>query len=144
MNEIGKTHQTGDAAPQTTGESPARPTGGALHPRVYAIVIALVAWFVLAVWLFAGGGVTDYLLFIVSGFIFTAVALPLILAAVRRDDGDATAPSYRDWAAADFRIWDGRLSGRQAAVQVLLPIAAAAVGMTIFGIALHVAERGGV
>jgi hypothetical protein len=35
----------------------------------------------------------------------------------------------------------GRLSGAQAATQILLPIAAVAIGMTVFGIALHVAEH---
>ena len=36
---------------------------------------ALVAWFVLAMWSFAGGGLVDYLLFIVSAFLFVTVAL---------------------------------------------------------------------
>jgi hypothetical protein len=54
-----------------------RPTTSWLHPRVYGAVIDLVTWFVVWVWSFAGIGVTDYLLFIVSGFIFIAVSLPL-------------------------------------------------------------------
>ena len=40
-----------------------------LHSRVYALLIGFAAWFALAVWSFAGSGVTDYLLVIVSGFI---------------------------------------------------------------------------
>jgi len=31
--------------------------------------------------------------------------------------------------------WTGGVSGREAAVQILLPIAAVAIGMTIFGLA---------
>jgi len=124
-----------------------------LHPRVYALAIGLAAWLVLSVWSFAaGGGTADYLLFIVSGFIFVAVGLPFILSRVQRaDDGamDDGAPreirplSFRDWAAKDFAIWEGRLSGAQAALQVLLPIAAVAFGMTAFGIAVHIAEHSG-
>jgi hypothetical protein len=121
-----------------------------LHPRVYAAVIGLVAWFVLGVWSFAGVGVTDYLLFIVSGFIFIAVSLPLILSRVGRADnatnGDAAnsdenPASFRDWARWDFDTWQGRLTGTQAATQILLPIAAAAFGMTALGIAFHIVEH---
>ena len=117
-----------------------------LHPRVYALMIGFALWLVLSVWLFAGNGVADYLLAIVSGFIVIAVALPLILSRVTRID-DATVDdkpqSFRDWSAADFDTWQGRLSGAQAATQILLPIAAVAIGMTVFGIALHVAEHAG-
>ena len=55
-----------------------RPTTSWLHPWVYGAVIGLVAWFVVWVWSFAGIGVTDYLLFIVSGFIFIAVSPHLV------------------------------------------------------------------
>jgi hypothetical protein len=117
-----------------------------LHPRVYALMIGLVLWLVLSVWLFAGNGIADYLLVIVSGFIVIAVALPLILSRVTRIDDaadDDEPQSFRDWSAADFDTWQGRLSGAQAATQILLPIAAVAIGMTVFGIALHVAEHAG-
>lgn len=122
-----------------------RPVVSALHPRVYAVVMGLACWLVLSLWLFAGGGPVDYLLFIVGGFIFIAVMLPLILSQVTRMDGATperdTQRSYRDWAASEFDTWQGRLTGRAAAVQILLPIAAVAIGMTLFGIALHVAEH---
>lgn len=128
-----------------------RPVNKVLHPRVYKLAIALAVWLVLSVWIFAGGGVTDYLLVIVSGFIGIAVALPLILSRVGHNDparGRAEPDveqqtSFHDWADSDFDTWQGRLSGRQAAVQILLPIAAVAFGMTAFGIALHIAEHGG-
>jgi hypothetical protein len=120
----------------------------ALHARVYALLVGFALWFALAVWSFAGGGLSDYLLVIVSGFIAVVVALQLILSRVGRrrgvDDKDDNQTSLRDWAAADFEIWQEHLSGAQAALHVLLPIAAAAIGMTAFGIAYHIAERGGV
>ena len=55
-----------------------------LHSRVYALLIGFADGFALAVWSFAGSGVTDYLLVIVSGFIFIVVALQLILSCVGR------------------------------------------------------------
>lgn len=106
----------------------------------------------LAVWSFLGAGVTDYLLFIVSGFIFFTVALTLVLSRVGHvlnatqdaaaNCDDDKPQSFREWAAKDFDTWQGRLSGGQAAILILLPIAAAALGMTAFGIAYHIAEHG--
>ena len=127
-----------------------RPTTSWLHPRVYGAVIDLVTWFVVWVWSFAGIGVTDYLLFIVSGFIFIAVSLPLILSRVARaqnatkDDaanGNDKPASFRDWARWDFDTGQGRLIGAEAATQILLPIAAAAFGMTALGIAFRIVEH---
>jgi hypothetical protein len=125
----------------------ARTATSTLHRRVYALMIGLVVWFVLSVWIFAGAGVTDYLLFVVCCFIFIVVALLTILSRVGRNDSIAMTndnrQSFRQWTSWDFDIWQGRLSGKQAALQILLPIAAAAFGMTAFGIVFHLAERGG-
>ena len=125
----------------------ARTATSTLHRRVYALMIGLVVWFVLSVWIFAGAGVTDYLLFVVSCFIFIVVVLLTILSRVGRNDSiamtDDNRQSFRQWTSWDFDIWQGRLSGMQAALQILLPIAAAAFGMTAFGIVFHLSERGG-
>ena len=96
-------------------------------------------------WSFAGSGVTDYLLVIVSGFIFVVVALQLILSRVGHTNEAAPTgrPSLRNWMTWDFDTSQDRLSGAQAALQILLPIAVAALGMTAFGIAFRVAEHGG-
>ena len=132
-------------------KSVTRPVTSRLHPLVHAAVIGLVIWFVVSVWSFAGVGVTDYLLFIVSGFIFIALALPLILSRVGRAHdptngdaakGDDKPPSFRDWARRDFDTWQGRLAGTHAATQILLPIAAAAFGMTALGIAFQIVKHG--
>ena len=121
-----------------------------LHPWVYVAVIGLVLWFVVWVWSFSEVGVTDYLLFIVSGFFFIAVMLPLALPRVGRphDDTNGKAAtdddkpsSFCDWARWDFDTWQGRLTGTEAAMQILLPIAAAAFGMMALGIAFRIAER---
>jgi hypothetical protein len=124
-----------------------RPVTSTLHRRVYATVVGLAIWMVLSVWLFAGAGVTDYLLFVVSGFIAVVVSLILILSRVGRTaatrQGDL--PPLREWARWDFEIGQGRdrsrLSSVQAAMQILLPIAAVAFGMTIFGVVLLVVEH---
>ena len=68
------------------GKYAMRPVTSWLHPQVYAVLIGLALWFVLWIWSFAGAGVTDYLLVIVSGFILVVVALTLILSRVGHKD----------------------------------------------------------
>jgi hypothetical protein len=130
---------------RTRDDDVERPTTDRAHPRIYAILIALAAWFVFALWSFAGGGITDYLLFIVSGFIFVVVTLSLILFSVKRRDamvkGKAAEPRLREWMKWNYETWTGPLIGAQAATQILLPVAAAALGMTMFALAFLVAEH---
>ena len=115
-------------------------TTSLLHSRVYTILMGLAAWLVMSVWMFSGGRPTDYLLAIVSGFIFAAIMLQFILSRQRRtEDTDKQLP-FRTWRSWDFDTWTGRLSGAQASAEILLPIAAVAFGMTAFGIVLHLVE----
>jgi len=53
--------------------------------------------------------------------------------AIRREQSRLNEP-LRDWLSHSFETWTGSTSGRDAAAQVLLPIAAVAFGMTIFGL----------
>ena len=126
-----------------------RPVSSDLHPLVYTLIAALALWFVGSVWSFAGAGDTDYLLVVVSGFIFVAVALPFVLTRVGRraqdpDDDAKRQPSFRDWASTEFDTWQDRLPGANASIEILLPIAAIAFGMTAFGIVLHFTAHGAV
>jgi hypothetical protein len=118
-----------------------------VHPLVYAGVVGLALWFALAAWGFADDGYTDYLLVVVSGFVAIAVALPVILSRVGRKDQSTDAgtnrrESFRAWTAGDFVTWQDRLKGANAAIEILLPLAAVAFGMTALGIALHFAAHG--
>jgi hypothetical protein len=131
-----------DNSPDPRGN---RPATSRLHPRVYILIVCLALWLALSVWIFAGTGVIDYLLVIVCGFVLVAVGLPILLSRVAREDelpDDHPIRSYREWSKSEFNTWQGRLSGTSAAVQILLPIAAVAFGMTIFGITLHFATQG--
>jgi hypothetical protein len=112
-----------------------------LHPLVYMAIVGLALWFILSVWGFATDGYTDYLLAVVSGFIFIAVALPYALWRVwRRAQSDAVRRDrtpFHEWASGEFDTWQDRVTGANAAVQILLPLAAVAFGMTAFGIVLY-------
>jgi ABC-type nickel/cobalt efflux system permease component RcnA len=121
---------------------PDRPVSDHLHPVVYVAIVALALWFILSVWAFATDGYTDYLLVVVSGFIVIAVGLPYVLWRVWRTaqrSGSARRDSnlFGEWASGDFATWQDRVRGSRAAVEILLPIAAVAFGMTAFGIVLH-------
>jgi hypothetical protein len=119
-----------------------------LHPAIYMALVGLTLWLGLAIWGFGYDGQTDYLLAIVSGFLFIAVAIPSTLALMvhrqknsdeRKSSGEA---SFREWMAGNFDTWQDRVKGRNAAVEVLLPMAAIAIGMTAFAIVLHFTEVG--
>ena len=120
-----------------------RPASDGLHPVVYGAIIALTAWFVLSVWaLFSGGyALMDDL--VITVFFVIAVAVPLLLWLVwrsHRDDGEADDPAspFRQWAAGEFQSWTGRQKSSQAAVEILLPIAAVAIGITVFGLVFRI------
>jgi hypothetical protein len=146
-----------DATTNTTNRNKAddrakRLVTSSLHPRVWAAMIALSLWFVVWVWSFfsAGAGVVGYLLFIVSGFIGVVVALVLTLSRGRRpteipnaDTAKDDTPSFHDWVRGYFDTEDGPLSSADAATIILLPIAAAAIGMMIFGIEFQIVEHAG-
>ena len=50
--------------------------------------------------------------------------------------------SFRDLASGNFRTWQGDLKASSAAVQILLPIAAVAFGMTAFAAITRAIELG--
>jgi hypothetical protein len=119
-----------------------------LHPAVYMALVGLTLWLGLAIWGFGYDGQTDYLLAIVSGFLFIAVAIPATLALMvhrqrnsdeRKSSGNV---SFREWMTGDFDTWQDRVKGRNAAVEILLPMAAIAIGMTAFAIVLYFTEAG--
>lgn len=126
-----------------------RPATNGLHPYVYGAIAALTLWFVAAVWAsFASDGYTDWLLAVVSVFLLIFVALPFVLSRVSRDDdsdsGAAPPRTFRGWASCEFNTWQYRLKGGHAAVEVLLPIAAIAFGMTAFGVVAHIVSHGAI
>jgi hypothetical protein len=114
-----------------------------LHPAIYIALVGLTLWLGLVIWGFGYDGQTDYLLAIVSGFLFIAVAIPSTLALMvhRQKSSDeqnsSGEASFKEWMTGNFDTWQDRVRGRNAAVEVLLPMAAIAIGMTAFAIVLH-------
>jgi len=110
-----------------------------LHPGLYLTLSGLALWFIFSAWTFGGGGYTDYLLTVASGLILIAVAIPVGLWRIWRNHPhqDEAKEPFREWASSEFHIWQDRVNGRNAAVEIILPVAAVAFGMSLFGIILH-------
>jgi hypothetical protein len=116
-----------------------KPVFDQLHPKVYASAIGLVVWFALAAWiLFDRQDDIGRPLAMVSVLLFVAVLIPLALAQVwrrhRAHDPHPEAITFREWRTGDFAVWGSRLHGTEAAIDMLLPLAAVAFGLTAIGI----------
>jgi hypothetical protein len=114
------------------------PANDELHPLVYRSMIGLTIWLVLSIWaLFSRGAYEGLTLSVITLFFLILVGIPVILWLTWRRNTDEqhghTAP-FNDWASHSFETWTGGISGREASLQILLPIAAVAIGMTIFGL----------
>lgn len=116
------------------------PVHGELHPLVYKALVGLTIWLVLSVWLlFDRGHYVGLNLVVITAFFLVLVGIPVALwlawrrAASEAEQGEAVE-RFRDWTAQQFATWTGGISGREAVIQILLPIAAVSLGMTIFGL----------
>jgi len=109
---------------------------------VFALVAGFVLWMVIAAWAgFAGPGYSDVALTVVTGLLLVAIGIPFVLyRMVHANDPDREPPQkLREWSAREFETWQDHQKGSQAAAEIILPIAAAAVGMTAFAIVFHYA-----
>ena len=103
-------------------------------------MVGAAIWLVLSVWfLFGSAGYAGVTFTVVTFFFIIALGVPgLIWLTWRHHGGDAQHGAadepFRQWVAHEFATRTGGLSGRSAAVQILLPILAVAIGMTIFGL----------
>jgi hypothetical protein len=119
-----------------------RPVSDHLHPRVYAAVAGCALWFVLSAWtFFSGSEPMGLLLAVVSGFFLMATLIPFALWLTWRrrspDAGRLTPDTLREWMSGEFKIGQGRRKALDAMIEILLPLAAAAIGMTALGLIFH-------
>jgi hypothetical protein len=119
-----------------------------LHPFVSKAMIAFAAWLILASWgFFSYRGAVGLMLAVVTVFVVIAVGLPWTLAHIWRrrprpsDEAPETRP-LRDWLGGEFEAWQTRLRARDAMIQLLLPLAAVAIGMMAFAIIDHFVVNG--
>ena len=122
------------------------PTSDSLHPVVNMAIIGLVSIFVAAVWMFFDSDPYGaWLDVVVTGLFVVAIAIPAICWQTWRRNADEAKGAdvrFRDWAAAEFDTWTGPVKGTDATAEVLLPIAAVSVGMTVLGLVFHIIASG--
>jgi hypothetical protein len=108
-------------------------------------LVGLTVWLVLSIWaLFGAGAYVGLIMAMITLFFLVLVGIPLLIWLTwrrntppreRHDLGE----TFGEWSAHAFHTWTGPLSGRAAAIQILLPIAAVSFGMTVFGLVYYFA-----
>ena len=119
-----------------------------VHPLVYKGLAALAIGLVVAAWiLFSKSGYIELDLGMVSVLVFMLIAIPSALLSIgrtSRPSGRARSGGrgFRDWLSGDFDMRQGRRKGFGAAIEILLPMTAAVVGMTAIGIVFDLTATG--
>jgi hypothetical protein len=123
-----------------------------LHPLMYMIIGGLALWFVLSAWVFFGGaGYIELALTVVSMVLFMAFAIPFTLwragVKARKTDrppgaGEELPESFGTWIEGEFDTWTGPQTSATAAAEILLPIAAVALGIMALGIVFELTATG--
>jgi hypothetical protein len=117
-----------------------RPVFDQFHPGVYGVAVGLVAWFALAAWiLFDRQSDISLPLGMVSVLLVVAVLLPWSLSLVWKrhrlpPERHADGVSFNDWKTGEFVVWGSRIHSIHAAIDMLLPLAAVAFGLTGIGV----------
>jgi len=113
-------------------------------------VAGLLIWFVIAAWLlFGGSDYIDLALTMVSVLVFMAIAVPFALwranATARRSDtasAERNSESLGAWLEGQFVTSTDEEKGSTAAIEILLPLAAVAFGITALGIVFALTRAG--
>jgi hypothetical protein len=100
----------------------------------------LLIWFVIAAWLlFGGSGYIELALAIISVLVFIAMAVPL---ADLSRAAEQVSDTFGEWLRGRFATWTDQETGSTAAIEILLPLAAVAFGITALGIVFDLARAG--
>ena len=120
-----------------------------LHPAIYKALAGLALWLVVSAWVFFGsqGYYAAFSVAVVTGFFLMAAAIPFVLWRVWRNNseqGRADPPkaAFSDWWRGKVDTWQGPVEGWDAAVEVLMPLGVAAVGMTLIGLVFRLTAGG--
>src|SRR4051812_23602413 len=114
-------------------------------PRSTGAAVGLVVWFAFAAWvLFDRQNDIELPLAMVSVLLLVGVLVPWALSLVWKRHlmpFNPTKTSLRDWSAGDFAVRGSKLKSTHAAIDMLLPLAAVAFGLTAIGIVFLIAAN---
>jgi hypothetical protein len=114
-----------------------------LHPAIYLGLVGLCLWLIVSAWAFFGseGQYAGFSVAVATGFFLIACGIPFVMWRVwrsnARDGADDRPRAFSDWWRGEMETWQCRVEGWDAAVEVLLPLGVAAVGMTLIGLAFR-------
>ncbi len=130
------------------------------HPALHRAAAALFIWFVAAAWLlFSGSGYIDLALAMISVLVAMMIAIPMALwrawranarslvagSSVSSEGREAEeALPLREWLRGEVATHSGPEKSSAAAVEILLPIAAVALGITALGIVFDLVRAGAI
>ncbi len=105
--------------------------------------------FVVAMWMFfASDPYEAWLDVVVTGLFVIVIAIPALLWLTWRRNADSTrndrSSSFSRLGRGRIRHFDRFVKGANATAEVLLPIAAVAVGMALLGLVFHIIASGAV
>jgi hypothetical protein len=122
-------------------ETPHHPVSNGLHPAIYVGLAVSAVWMMIAAWIFFGseGQYAGFAVAVATGLFAIAVAIPWIMWRVARGKAaagmaDPERTPFTEWWHGEVETLQGRVEGWDAAVEVLLPLGAAAIGMTLIGL----------
>ena len=126
---------------------PSSVLASSIHPTVYRTLIALIIWFAVAAWaLFYRSNDDGLLLTMATVLLMIGLAIPLALAQVWRRHRsrlyDCPAP-FAEWRNHEVQVGQSHLKGTHAMIDMLLPLAAVAVGLTAIGIVFLISTPSG-
>jgi|SRR5579863_488682 hypothetical protein len=109
--------------------------------QVYAGIVGLGIWLAISIWGFCGRGFVALILGFIGLAIALVVAAVMLAAFFARRRGqpreEPQAGSFAEWLGQEFESHTGRMSASAAAIQLLLPLAAVAFGMSLFAVVHH-------
>ncbi len=117
-----------------------QPVHEELHPAVYKAVVGFTVWLVLSIWALFSGAYFGLMEAVITLFFVVLVGIPTLLWLSWRhnaEDKNNDSETFNEWLVHSFKSATGTVSGREATVQILLPIAAVSFGMTIFGLVYY-------
>jgi hypothetical protein len=117
------------------------------HSVIYKAILGFALLFVISAWTFFGkASHMGLILAIVCVLFIMAIGVPYALWRVgeiarRPETTDQPAESFAAWTESKFATWTGHQKSVTAAVEILLPFAAVAIGITALGIVFDWAAR---
>jgi hypothetical protein len=117
-----------------------QPVHEELHPAVYRALVGFTVWLVLSIWALFSGAYFGLTAAVITFFFVVLVGIPTLLWLSWRhnaEDENHDSEAFNEWLVHSFKSATGTLSGREATMQILLPIAAVSLGMTIFGLVYY-------